>query len=517
MPRNASGLYSLPSGNPVIPGTRITSNWANTTLGDIATALTQSLPINDGSTMTASLAGKTLTGGTFQGTNFSEPNIFGANITMDSGATVLRPPGAAADQGAFLKLESSTSDTLATSGYNIDCAFIGGKQYMRFYNALAPFKGFQLPVSSGGDSVSGLVWSSGTHMAETDRYDFLAPPDGVLKLAKQGSNGWGGQDRPPVAAYNVNDNTVLSRNCVITYDGAGGTSSGGPASAAGPLINLTTSDVLSAQIICASNLNMLAWRPRFSATNFVWGDWRTVWDAVNTPKMLTQVDTTAGAMHTNGSWGLGTQSTPVIANANLTTATGFYCTSGSTTNLPVVANGAFNVGRGPTNYVSQSFMYPSDETNIQATLGIRMYNNVGSPGPWTRVHTNFSVLGAVAISSFAIPTYASGVLERGSNANGEYAKYVDGTLICFRQWTAAITMGVYAAPINKGTATWTFPHGFQSGYPISVHAGGVDSGNTGWGSVGASLSPTSASFSYYSAAASNTSTLVQLLAIGRWY
>jgi hypothetical protein len=43
MPRNASGTYSLPSGNPVVSGTLIEANWANTTLNDIANELTDSL------------------------------------------------------------------------------------------------------------------------------------------------------------------------------------------------------------------------------------------------------------------------------------------------------------------------------------------------------------------------------------------------------------------------------------------------------------------------------------------
>jgi hypothetical protein len=66
MPRNGSSVYSLPAGNPVIPGTVIATTWANTTLTDIATALTNSLS-TDGSTASVSLAGKTMSGGTFSG------------------------------------------------------------------------------------------------------------------------------------------------------------------------------------------------------------------------------------------------------------------------------------------------------------------------------------------------------------------------------------------------------------------------------------------------------------------
>jgi hypothetical protein len=43
MSRNGSGTYNLPAGNPVVSGTTITANWANTTLNDVASALTGSL------------------------------------------------------------------------------------------------------------------------------------------------------------------------------------------------------------------------------------------------------------------------------------------------------------------------------------------------------------------------------------------------------------------------------------------------------------------------------------------
>ena len=49
MSRNGSGIYNLPTGNPVVTGTTISSNWANTTLSDISTALTGSVA-SDGQT-----------------------------------------------------------------------------------------------------------------------------------------------------------------------------------------------------------------------------------------------------------------------------------------------------------------------------------------------------------------------------------------------------------------------------------------------------------------------------------
>jgi hypothetical protein len=49
LPRNGSGSYSLPSGNPFIPSTVISSTTMNNTMSDLATALTQSIA-NDGQT-----------------------------------------------------------------------------------------------------------------------------------------------------------------------------------------------------------------------------------------------------------------------------------------------------------------------------------------------------------------------------------------------------------------------------------------------------------------------------------
>ncbi len=54
MPRDSNGAYSLPTGNPVTTLTVISSTWANTTLSDISTALTESL---DRSGQGAMLAG----------------------------------------------------------------------------------------------------------------------------------------------------------------------------------------------------------------------------------------------------------------------------------------------------------------------------------------------------------------------------------------------------------------------------------------------------------------------------
>lgn len=59
MPRNLSGTYVLPTGNPVVDGTLITALWANTTFNDIASELgtlhTEKFAIDGSSLLTGNL------------------------------------------------------------------------------------------------------------------------------------------------------------------------------------------------------------------------------------------------------------------------------------------------------------------------------------------------------------------------------------------------------------------------------------------------------------------------------
>jgi hypothetical protein len=90
MSRNGSGTYVLPTGNPVVTGTTITSNWANTTFSDVATALTGSVASDGQTPMTGPLAmGNNKITGVADGTassdvatvnQISNPNITGGSI-----------------------------------------------------------------------------------------------------------------------------------------------------------------------------------------------------------------------------------------------------------------------------------------------------------------------------------------------------------------------------------------------------------------------------------------------------
>jgi len=55
MPRNSSGIYTLPAGNPVVADTVIDVDWANPTMSDIGNEITLSLPRNGSAGMTGPL------------------------------------------------------------------------------------------------------------------------------------------------------------------------------------------------------------------------------------------------------------------------------------------------------------------------------------------------------------------------------------------------------------------------------------------------------------------------------
>lgn len=86
MPRNGSGTYNLPPGiNPVVTQTLITSNWANTTMNDIATALSQSIAADGQTIPTANLPM-----GGFRHTNVGDPtapNQYATLSIVQSGQT----------------------------------------------------------------------------------------------------------------------------------------------------------------------------------------------------------------------------------------------------------------------------------------------------------------------------------------------------------------------------------------------------------------------------------------------
>ena len=127
MPRNLSGTYTLPSGNPVTAGTTITTTWANNTLNDIATALTQSVSKDGQTTWTGdmvagnnkitgladgSAADDSATIGQVQGNTFA---MLGAVSGADTITATASPPITAYATGQTFRFVSAGANTGAVT------------------------------------------------------------------------------------------------------------------------------------------------------------------------------------------------------------------------------------------------------------------------------------------------------------------------------------------------------------------------------------------------------------------
>lgn len=108
-----------------------------------------------------------------------------------------------------------------------------------------------------------------------------------------------------------------------------------------------------------------------------------------------------------------------------------------------------------------------------------------------------------------VPTGA--VIERGSNANGEFIRFADGTQICTASVSVAITQSA-ASLFWTDAVTHDFPAVFAS---TPTGSGALENTVNGWVN-GRAASATQWIFSAFSHQSRPANT-VQLLAIGRWF
>ena len=109
------------------------------------------------------------------------------------------------------------------------------------------------------------------------------------------------------------------------------------------------------------------------------------------------------------------------------------------------------------------------------------------------------------------------VVERGSNANGEYVRFADGTQICVatRDFTD-ITNAQGSLFISQSTQ-WYFPATFVGSGPTYTGADARSFGGV-WASSGASpINGDSCSFSFLRVISYSGAFKGHLVAIGRWY
>jgi hypothetical protein len=123
-----------------------------------------------------------------------------------------------------------------------------------------------------------------------------------------------------------------------------------------------------------------------------------------------------------------------------------------------------------------------------------------------------NILGTVSESS-GLPTGA--IIERGSNANGEFVKYADGTMICTHGLNSASgSWNSNGSIYQSGSVTWTFPATFSSTDIVATGQSNTFNIQTGFGVA------TTTSVEFRVISGLNASALpraCQLQAIGTWF
>ncbi|WP_291732351.1 hypothetical protein [Leisingera sp. F5] len=215
-------------------------------------------------------------------------------------------------------------------------------------------------------------------------------------------------------------------------------------------------------------------------------------------------DSAAGKLLLAGAFGLGANSTSAPPSNDISDGipSGFYTTDADTT-----GTGSETPVNGPLLHVQRGggTGSPGAFQIWQRGVGNLLYRRFASgvPTDWAEFFTSANILGTVSQSG-GIPTGA--VIERGSNANGEYVRLADGTQIC----TIAITAD------SGADSVWTFPAAFSTTTNLAVHVTARSSANA---IIGGARAPSVSAVSWnaHNTAGGRTATPCSLRAEGRWY
>ena len=124
-----------------------------------------------------------------------------------------------------------------------------------------------------------------------------------------------------------------------------------------------------------------------------------------------------------------------------------------------------------------------------------------------------NILGVVSQSG-GVPTGA--IIERGSNANGNYTRFADGTQVCqiTRVDGSFAISGALVGGFASTAIPWTFPAAFSAIPGVSSNP----AGGTAFGTMHGSVNVATTDYHYTAVTSQGAaSRTVTLLAIGRWF
>ena len=187
-------------------------------------------------------------------------------------------------------------------------------------------------------------------------------------------------------------------------------------------------------------------------------------------------DTTAGRLLKVGDFGTTSNAISVgIVDCDTLERIGNYWVDSTSTNKPVGTSAGivevYSSLSGTEVATRQRFTTSLFTSTIRTFF--RGKNSSGTWQPWQEIYHTGNILGTVSATGTypnLVPTGA--IMESGSNSNGEYVKYANGTMICFVVIPAGTTSS------GSGRYDKLYPATFAFNDPFRCAVGSEDQGSS---------------------------------------
>lgn len=161
--------------------------------------------------------------------------------------------------------------------------------------------------------------------------------------------------------------------------------------------------------------------------------------------------------------------------------------------------------------------YPDTTTPITADRLNHMEDGIkGLSDAQVSIEVVDSLDGNSTTNAPSVHAVKSGIMESGSNDNGNYIKFYDGTMICYETISKNVSLTDYWSQLKKGLTSITFSQKFIS-IPL-VNVGLVDAEKFAQLSISADSVNTSGftAIVFKPNAVTNTGIKFSYIAIGKW-
>lgn len=219
-------------------------------------------------------------------------------------------------------------------------------------------------------------------------------------------------------------------------------------------------------------------------------------------------DSTVGRLLKVGDFGLGAALVSVATDLNTYLTAGSYIIPASgVTNLPH----DWSQGRAVLT-VTGGTAYAQQVITRNGYSASRWWNGT-TWEPWYWEYSEKTAVGVVSQSA-GVPTGA--IIEEGSNANGSYTKWADGTMICHHLLTGSLAIGTaHLGGFRSTGLVWTYPVAFAAAPQCSATVRSLTAFSVIEGNPPTTISA-DFGFTAITSTASGTRS-ADVMAIGRWY